>query len=120
MPFNMCWNSMAAERGTSIDLLLKITDLVGKFKRRELWSSEQKKITRSYFKDELASNCYISGDKIRALKNKYEIMKNRSVPMIKQWLEGEKKKMKQGTDTVNGIVFSNIHKYGFKFILFYS
>ncbi|KAG5872033.1 hypothetical protein JTB14_021927 [Gonioctena quinquepunctata] len=74
----------------------------GKFKHRELWSSVQKHVTRFHFKDELANDSYIHGDKIRELQSNYkEIMKNRSVPMIKQWLEGEKKKIKLEADTVN-------------------
>lgn len=85
---------------------------VGKFKHRELWSSAQKRLTRFYFKDELTNDSYIHGDKIRELKSKYmEIMKNRSIPMIKQWLEGEKKKMKLEADTVNGIISHIIYKY---------
>lgn len=91
---------------------LIIFHLVGKFKRRQLWSSAQKRVTRFHFKDELANDSYIHGDKIRELKSKYKtIMKNRSVPMIKQWLEGEKKKMKLDENTVNGIIYHVIYKY---------
>lgn len=101
-------------------VLLFIFRFVGKFKRRELWSSVQKHVTRFHFKDELANDSYIHGDKIRELKSKYkEIMKNRSIPMIKQWLEGEKKKMKLDANTVNGIISHMICKYIFKF-MFYS
>lgn len=95
--------------------------LAGKFKHRELWSSVQKRVARIHFKDELVNDSYIHGDKIRELKSKYKnIMKNRSIPMIKQWLEGEKKKMKLDTNTVNGIISHMIYKYIFKFIIFYS
>lgn len=84
---------------------------LGKFRSRELWSSAQKNVARCYFKDELANESHIYGDKIRELKNKYpELMKNRSVPMLKQWLEGEKQKIKLGEGVVNGIIFYIIYK----------
>ncbi|XP_074026435.1 uncharacterized protein isoform X2 [Leptinotarsa decemlineata] len=73
-----------------------------KFKKRKLWSSDEKYVTRTYFKDELANDTYIHSDKILKLKSKYnEILKNRSVPMIKQWLEREKNAIKEQADGVN-------------------
>ncbi|XP_074026436.1 uncharacterized protein isoform X3 [Leptinotarsa decemlineata] len=79
-----------------------IKSFLGKFKKRKLWSSDEKYVTRTYFKDELANDTYIHSDKILKLKSKYnEILKNRSVPMIKQWLEREKNAIKEQADGVN-------------------
>ncbi|XP_018578359.1 uncharacterized protein LOC108916562 [Anoplophora glabripennis] len=72
------------------DLVPRVQRYLGKFKRRKLWTSEEKTITRNYFQDEFSMKRLADKEKIKKFKERYaDLISNRSVAMISQWLEGE-------------------------------
>lgn len=63
----------------------------------------EKKIVRSYFQKEIVNGKPVENDKLKKFKYLYrEEMKDRSIPMIKQWIEKEKIKIEYRNAGIEG------------------
>lgn len=75
----------------------------GKFRKRTLWSPIEKQRTRDFFSEEITNNTIIDIEKIREFKNLYKtVIGQRTIPMIKQWIQGEQLKFERRKQGLEG------------------
>lgn len=66
----------------------------------------EKQVTRDYFAEEINTGQKIDNEKVKIFKSQYkDVLKKRTIPMIKQWIDVEKNKLYRKSLGIEGNLF---------------